>query len=228
MKRSEINAIIDSSIEFAKSMNFLLPEFAYWTPEDFRSKGSEYDEIFHNMLGWDITDFGSGRFEDVGLVMLTLRNGNYSDERYVKPYAEKMLIVLEGQVTPYHYHSLKMEDIINRGGGNLIVKLYNSKSPKETLDTDVSVNMDGRTYTVPAGEEVRVRPGQSITLHTGVFHSFWAEKGCGKVLLGEVSRVNDDYTDNNFLSEVGRFPEIEEDVPAKYMLYSEYSALGRR
>lgn len=227
MKRSEINAVIDSAIKLAGEHGFLLPPFAYWTAEELKSRSSEYDEIFDNKLGWDITDFGSGSFEKVGLTMLTIRNGNYYNDKYKKTYAEKLLVSGEGQITPYHYHSLKMEDIINRGGGNLIVKLYNSKGAKEFDDSDVCVNMDGRSFIVKAGTEVRVKPGESITLHTCTFHCFWAEPGYGKVLLGEVSRVNDDYTDNNFYEEVGRFPEIEEDVPAKHLLISEYNEIKR-
>ncbi len=227
MKRSEINEIIQQAIALSNEKGFLLPPFAYWTPEELREKGEEYDEIFDNKLGWDITDFGSGNFYDCGLTMLTIRNGNYADARYAKPYAEKILVAYEGQVTPYHYHAKKMEDIINRGGGNLIVKLYNSLSPTEFADTDVTVNKDGRNYKVKAGEEITVRPGESITLHTGVFHTFWAEKGKGAVLLGEVSKVNDDYTDNYFYRPTGRFPKIDEDVPAKYLLICEYDELKR-
>jgi len=77
------------------------------------------------MLGWDITDFGGGDFLKKGLLLFTMRNGNLYDDRYTKPYAEKYLIVEEGQVTPFHFHWKKMEDIINRGGGNLLVQVYN-------------------------------------------------------------------------------------------------------
>lgn len=222
MKRSQINSIIDGAIGFSAEHKFLLPPFAHWSKDELLSKGGQYDEIFDNKLGWDITDFGSGDFKKVGLTMLTIRNGNYRDGKYKKSYAEKLLVVEEEQITPYHYHALKMEDIINRGGGNLIVKLYNSKNEKEFADTDVLISKDGRNYYAPTGSEVRVSPGESITLHTGVFHSFWAEKGKGKVLLGEVSRVNDDYTDNYFYLPAGRFPEIEEDEQAEYLLLSEY------
>ena len=53
-------------------------------------------------------------------------------------------------------------------------------------------------------------PGESITLLPGVWHGFWGE---GKdVLIGEVSTVNDDLTDNVFAEPIGRFAEIEEDA----------------
>ena len=223
MKRSEINSIIRNSIEFLKSQNFALPPFAFWSPEEWALKGHEYDEIRDNALGWDITDYGFGDFSKVGLFLFTIRNGNQKrPEEYKKPYAEKIMIVDDGQVTPYHYHWYKMEDIINRGGGTLVIKLYNSDKETDLLDkvNPVTVHSDGRTYEVPAGTEVRLAPGESVTLHQGQYHSFWAEGG--KTLVGEVSQCNDDNADNRFLDNVGRFPEIEEDEPKEYLLCNEY------
>ena len=220
MKRSELNQIMKNAVEFIDKMNFKLPPFAFWSPEEWTQKGHEYDEIRDNMLGWDITDFGSGDFLKIGLLMFTIRNGNFNDPKYVKPYAEKLLIVEDGQVTPYHFHWSKMEDIINRGGADLIVKVYNSTEDGRFADTDVDIYMDGRHFTVAAGSTVRLKPGESITLQTGMYHSFWAEGG--KVLLGEVSKVNDDRVDNRFYESTGRFPEIEEDEKPLYLLGNEY------
>jgi hypothetical protein len=112
-----------------------------------------------------------------------------------------------------------MEDIINRGGGTLVVKNYNSAPDGKVLDTPVTIYKDGRAYQVQAGEEVRVYNGESITLMTGQYHTFWAEGG--KCLVGEVSVMNDDNVDNRFLEPVGRFPAIEEDAPILYPLFSE-------
>ncbi len=222
MKRSELNHIMSAAVEFINAMQFKLPPFAFWPAAAWQSKGHEYDEIRHNMLGWDITDFGSGRFHQIGLLMFTLRNGNYLMAKYAKPYAEKLLIVKEEQVTPYHFHWQKMEDIINRGGGNLMVQVYNSTENDELAATPVPVSMDGRNYTVPAGTVLRLTPGESITLPTRNYHKFWGEAGQGTVLVGEVSKVNDDTSDNRFLEAVGRFPKIEEDEPPLYLLCNEY------
>ncbi len=222
MKRSEINQLMKEALAFIGERKFELPPFALWTPEEWETKGSEYDEIRRNMLGWDITDFGSGDFHKVGLLLVTLRNGNAADPACKKPYAEKLLLVEEGQVTPYHFHRSKMEDIINRGGGNLICKVYNSTPDEKLADTDVTVHSDGRVYTVPAGTEIRLTPGESITLHQGQYHSFWGEPGFGKVLLTEVSMVNDDRTDNRFLEDAGRFPPIEEDEKPLHLLAVDY------
>lgn len=224
MKRSELNKIMSEAVSFMDKMNFKLPPFAFWGVEEWETKGSEYDEIRDNMLGWDITDFGSGDFYKVGLLMFTVRNGNFNTEKYIKPYAEKLLIVEEEQITPFHFHWSKMEDIINRGGGNLLVQVYNSKADGEFDNTPVLISMDGRNYRVEAGTVIKLTPGESITLPTGQYHKFWGEKGTGRILLGEVSKVNDDRVDNRFHDKVGRFPQIEEDEKPLYLLGNEYPA----
>ncbi len=220
MKRSEINKIMKDALAFIAEYKFALPPFMTWTMEEWQTKNSEYDEIKENMLGWDITDFGSGDYHKIGLLMLTIRNGNMHNKKYDKTYAEKLLISEEGQVTPYHFHWKKQEDIINRGGGVLVLKCYNSDSEGNRLETPVTIYKDGRAYVVSAGERVELQVGESITLPTGQYHTFWAEGG--PCLIGEVSRVNDDNVDNRFYENIGRFPEIEEDEPILYPLFSEY------
>ncbi len=220
MKRSEINKIILENIDFINKMNFKLPKFAYFTPEEWKEKGSEYNEIRENMLGWDVTDYGHGDFEKIGLFLFTIRNGNIN--KLGKSYAEKLLISDEDQYSPMHFHHNKMEDIINRGGGNLIVEVFNATDDDQLADTDVTVYIDGHTETVPAGTKIRLTPGESITLPQRQYHAFWAEKGYGKVLIGEVSMVNDDNVDNRFYEPQGRFPTIEEDESPIYLLCNEY------
>ena len=221
MKRSEINGILKENIEFIKSQNFSLPPFAWFTDE-WKGKGHEYDEIRDHMLGWDITDYGKGDFEKIGLFLFTIRNGKLGDPDCKKTYAEKLLISDEDQYSPMHYHYSKMEDIINRGGGVLVVEVYNRGDDDGLADTPVTVTTDGHVRTVPAGTKIRLMPGESITLPPYQYHAFWAEKGNGKVLIGEVSMVNDDNTDNRFYEDMGRFPKIEEDEPPLYFLCNEY------
>lgn len=168
MKRSKINMVIKEMETLIRKHGFEIPPFCSWTPEDWQTKGHEYDEIRDNMLGWDITDYGLGRFDEVGFALVTIRNGNVKDKRYPKPYAEKLLMVNEGQTAPMHFHWNKMEDIINRGGGNVLITVYNSTEDGEFADTDVTVHSDGRTYTVPAGTRVRLAPGESITIQPAV------------------------------------------------------------
>jgi D-lyxose ketol-isomerase len=176
-------------------------------------------------MGWDITDFGVGDFDAVGLFLFTLRNGQLSNLETLqgKLYAEKILIVREEQVTPFHFHFQKMEDIINRGGGELLLQFYNPADNGNALaDTEVTVSMDGVERTFAAGETVALRPGESVTLPPWLYHKFWGAPGKGTVLVGEVSRINDDNVDNRFLEDVGRFPEIEEDEAPLYLLVSDY------
>ncbi|NOY82072.1 MAG: D-lyxose/D-mannose family sugar isomerase [Kiritimatiellaeota bacterium] len=222
MKRSEINALIREAKAFFAEHRFAMPPFAFWSPEDWRGRGTEYDEIRDNALGWDLTDFGSGDFLRTGLLLFTLRNGKPGNPRYTKTYAEKIMIVREGQITPMHFHWKKMEDIINRGGGTLVLELYRADPDDEGRfwDRPFDVGIDGVCRTCRPGERVRLGPGSSICLEPFVYHAFWAEGGT--CLVGEVSKVNDDNTDNRFYEPCGRFPAIEEDEPPLHLLCNEY------
>lgn len=222
MKRSEINAAIKRMEELIEECRFMLPPFCSFTPYEWKSKDSSYDEVRENMLGWDVTDYGEGRFDEFGFTLITLRNGNLKDEKYTKSYAEKLLMLEEGQYAPMHFHWNKMEDIINRGGGNVLIKVYNSTDDGEFADTDVKVNTDGREYYVKAGTQICLAPGESITIYPYMYHDFIIEDGSGAVLLGEVSMVNDDNTDNRFYEELGRFPTVEEDEEPYRLLCNEY------
>ena len=223
MKRSEINAAIRALLELADAHRFLLPPFAHWPPDVWATQGPEYDEIRTARLGWDVTDFGRGDFLHFGLTLFTLRNGLHNRPG-AKPYAEKLMLAQERQLTPMHFHWQKAEDIINRGGGDLICKVYLADKAEQLSDRPVCVSMDGQLLEVPAGTELIVRPGASITLTPYLYHAFWARPGAGAVLLGEVSAVNDDVHDNRFLEPLPRFPGIEEDVPPFRLLCHEYPA----
>lgn len=221
MKRSEINAAIRKMEQLVRANGFHLPPFCGWTPQEWAEKGHEYDEIRDNMLGWDITDYGLEDFEKVGFALITLRNGNQHNPKYKKVYAEKLLMLREGQHSPMHFHWKKSEDIINRGGGTLIIHVYNDDNG-ELGTSDVLVNSDGCSYLVPAGTGVELRPGESITLWPHQYHDFDVMPGSGDVLIGEVSMCNDDNTDNRFYEHVGRFPNIVEDEPPYRLLCGEY------
>lgn len=223
MKRSTINALIDEAKRFFGDHQFYLPPFASWTPADWMAKGVGVQEIVENRLGWDITDFGSGDFENTGLLLFTIRNGHPSNWETLegKLYAEKIMVVKVGQITPLHFHWNKSEDIINRGGGDLALALYNATEDDELAETPVTVQMDGIQRTFEAGETVLLTPGESITIPTRLYHRFWGEMT--KVLVGEVSLVNDDDQDNRFYKPRGRYPTIEEDVPPAHLLVMDYA-----
>lgn len=229
MKRSEINGLIREAKQFMEARRFHLPPFAFWSPDDWAGRGPECADIVRECLGWDITDFGSGDFAKIGLLLFTLRNGipAAGGEPAGRPYAEKIMVVREGQVTPTHFHWSKVEDIINRGGGDLVIRLWGS-TEEERLSVDpVTVRIDSTARTVKAGDTVTLRPGESICLERGVYHAFWGREGGGPVLVGEVSLVNDDARDNRFLEPVGRFPAIEEDEDPVHLLCGEYGRVYR-
>lgn len=221
MKRSEINAYLVEALAAFRNAGCTLPPFGYLPYAKWSTCGHEYDEIRRCMLGWDITDFGSGDFLHTGLTLFTLRNGAPTDPAG-KTYAEKLMYVRPGQVTPMHYHTRKMEDIIVRAGANLIVELWLPDEKDRLSDRDVTVSMDGVQQTFPAGSRIALAPGQSITMARGLYHSFFADGG--PCVVGEVSMVNDDNTDNHFLKACGRFPPIEEDAEPEFCLCWEYPA----
>lgn len=219
MKRSEINTYLAEALAAFQKAGFTLPPFGYLPYAKWSTRGHEYDEIRRCMLGWDITDFGSGDFLRIGLTLFTLRNGDPTDPAG-KTYAEKLMYVRSGQVTPMHYHTRKMEDIIVRAGANLIVELWLPDENGGLSDRDVTVSMDGVRQTFPAGTRIAVAPGQSITMARGLYHSFFADGG--PCVVDEVSMVNDDNTDNHFLEACGRFPPIEEDAEPEFCLCFAY------
>jgi len=227
MKRSEINAIMRDADDFIRAHWFYLPPFAYWTPQVWAAKGEEVREIVDRNLGWDITDFGQGDYASCGLFMFTIRNGDTEKLKAMrgKLYAEKILVVDVDQITPMHFHWRKTEDIINRGGGKLVIQLYNSTDDEKLAGSAVTVSIDGTRRTVKAGDTVVLSPGESITLTDHLYHKFWGAEG--RVLVGEVSLVNDDNIDNRFFEPVGRFPAIEEDEPPLYLLCNDYSRYYR-
>jgi hypothetical protein len=219
MKRSEINALIRDAKDFFASFKFALPPWAFWSPEQWKGKGAS--ETVRNQLGWDLTDYGAGDFDRRGLILFTIRNGNLA-AGHPKKYAEKIMIVRENQICPMHVHWSKTEDIINRGGGNLVIELYGSTPGEELAREPLAVSVDGFTRIVQPGGTVVLSPGESIFLEQGMYHRFYGEPGKGKVLVGEVSSVNDDNTDNRFLEPQARFPEIDEDEPPLHLLCTDY------
>ena len=224
MKRSEVNKALRELEAMCQKYRCYLPPFCHFTPEEWETKGHEYDEVRDCCLGWDITDYGQGNFDKIGFSLITIRNGSQTmREKYPKVYAEKLLFLKEGQYSPNHFHWYKTEDIINRGGGTLLIRVFNSL-PDEEVDrvSGVTVHLDGVVRTVPAGTQVRLEPGMSISIQPRLYHDFTVEPGTGPVLIGEVSQVNDDNTDNRFNPPVGRFPAIEEDEPPYRLLCNEY------
>ena len=204
---------------------FVLPPFARWTPDEFRANAATARHVIASRCGWDITDYGQGRFDEMGLFLFTLRNGLLGDLQNGTGmcYAEKLLISRQDQLSPMHTHVIKAEDIINRGGATLVVELYGSDDEGNFAEDRGGVVMcDGIVKTFNPGEKLRLAPGESVTLRPGDWHAFWGDGG--DVLIGEVSTVNDDETDNIFREPIGRFAEIEEDETPTHLLVNDYRA----
>lgn len=226
MKRSEINKAILDAMERLGEYKITLPSFGYWKKEDWMAKKDITERIRERMLGGDVTDFGTDDFEHVGATLFTLRNGDKSDEALKMPYAEKYIILSdkEEQEIPLHYHVYKSEDIINRGGGVMVVQLFNkAEDGGLDMENDVVVYTDCIKRVLKPGELIEVHPGDSITLEPYVYHRFYAKKGCGLLIAGEVSKVNDDNTDNVFFKNSERFAAVEEDENICYPLVNEYN-----
>ncbi len=219
MKRSEINAAIGVAEGLLTEYRWLLPDWAGWSQDDYAAEPELAAFLAARQLGWDVTDFGLGDFAHTGLTLFCVRNGVQGDPATL-PYAEKLLFVGEGQVTPFHSHKVKMEDIMVRGGGNLMVAFT-----REGSSTDDPVRVDGRAVADPYGAPIRLRPGQGITIPRGMKHSFWGEPGAGPAFCAEISQCNDDLTDNYFLDPIGRFSTIEEDAPKRHPLWNEIGAI---
>ena len=224
MKRSELNTLMNEAGGLLRQHGFHLPPFAFWSPDEWRTKGDEVREIVDRQLGWDITDFGSGDYRQCGLFLFTLRNGAPENLKAAcgKVYAEKIMLVKVNQITPMHFHWNKTEDIINRGGGTLAIELYGATSAEGLSEQPLTVSLDGIRRTVHPGGIIRLTPGESITLEPYMYHQFWAEDDL--TVVGEVSTVNDDAADNRFFEPAGRFQDLEEDEPPLYLRVNDYPA----
>ncbi|MBC6443434.1 MAG: D-lyxose/D-mannose family sugar isomerase [Rhodobacteraceae bacterium] len=226
MKRSRVNALLAEGEELIRAHGFTLPPFANWTPADFATRKAAARRIMDARCGWDVTDYGAGRYDEMGLFLFTLRNGHPDALRRGGGmcYAEKLMISKQGQLSPMHTHLAKTEDIINRGGATLVVELYGA-APDGSFAEDQggTVWCDGIACPYGPGQKLRLAPGESVTLMPGDWHAFWADGG--DVLIGEVSTVNDDEADNLFRDPLNRFSGIEEDEPPARLLVSDYAAI---
>lgn len=223
MKRSMINREIALAQKLLEANNIRLPDFGYYSPQNWADLDEDVQAVKATMMGWDVTDFSCDDFYKTGAVLFTLRNGSVGNPLLGTPYAEKYIMLHPGQTLPMHMHRTKSEDIINRSGGTFIIKLFGAgEDQKIDYKKDVTVYCDGHKKTLQAGTELAVTKGNSITLKPFVYHSFWAAYPGGDIVVGEVSSINDDKTDNVFVETIGRFSNIEEDEDRRFLLCNEY------
>jgi D-lyxose ketol-isomerase len=226
LKRSTINQSIELAMKEFRRHSLFLPPFAFWSPEEWSRKGDEVNEIRECRLGWDVTDFGLGKFDYLGRILFTLRNG-WGKTTYPKAYAEKFILDPPGQRAPWHLHWRKREDIINRGiEGTIVVQVCPSNPDGSDSDQPFTIQVNGITNEFPGGrKKIRLDPGDSLCLEPGILHQFWGAEGDGVAVSGEVSSVCDDVNDNLFVGEESiRFPAINEDEEPRYLLCNEYRA----
>lgn len=215
MKRSDINKNIQQIEKFCRKHGYILPKL------DLKSKKT-LNELKLRQIGWDITDFGSNRFNKIGLSLFTLRNGNKEEKKTI-PYCEKLMFALPGQKTPCHFHKKKTEDIFVRAGSNLIIRIWPSRLNQKKDGLKMKVLFNGSEYReIISGQMISLKPAETVTLTPADSHEFYGDpKGSG-TLIGEVSTYNDDAGDNYFIDKVARFPKIDENEKIRYYLVGDY------
>ena len=225
MLRSFVDRRIEAMLDFCDRCSFKLPPFAHWSGDDFRAAPDSARRIAQGGLGWNIVEFRRGAFATEGLSVFTLRMGDWRalKEGTGRLYSEKALFAENGQRTPHHYHAVKTEDIMNRGGARFVVELFKVDRAGRRLDERVRVLKDATMVEVAAGGRIVLEPGESLVLEPYVAHAFWAEGGA--TLGGEVSLANDDATDNYFLPPPDAPAPIDEDAPMRHPTVGDYVRL---
>ncbi len=162
---------------------------------------------------WDVTDFGLADWRNFGLVLV-----NLAEE---PEYCEKLMYAQKGMTTPAHCHRKKKEDIICRWG-RLAVQVW-AGVPNESGEREFSMPIDHEPVTVKSGQIIELPAGSRVTLVPGVYHAFYPLSD--ECIIGEVSTANDDLNDNFFVnSDIGRYPNLDEDEPAILRLLSDKTA----
>ncbi len=225
MKRSFVDARIDEMQALCDRLGVVLPGFAHWGKADFLADPDSAAFIAARGLGWNVVEFRPGAFATDGLTLFTLRMGDWRDlaTKRGRLYAEKAIMSLDRQRAPHHYHVVKTEDIVNRGGARFVVELFRVNGHGEPTRDRFHVLKDVSVLDLGPGDQVRLEPGESLTLEPYVAHAFWAEGGTA--LAGEVSLANDDSTDNYFVPGLAPPGPIVEDAPARRVTVRDYSWL---
>lgn len=225
MRRSFIDRRIEAMLELCDRCRFKLPPFAQWSEAQYRAQAASARLIRAAGLGWNVVEFAPGAYAAQGLSVFTARMGDWRNLAAGggRLYGEKAMMAEDGQVTPRHYHVVKTEDILNRGGARFIVELCKVDAAGARLDERFGALKDAETLDLAPGARVTLEPGESLTIDPFIAHSFWAEGGA--VLAGEVSLANDDATDNYFQPPLAPFAPIEEDAPMRYVTVRDHARI---
>jgi len=223
MRRSQLDTIIDETRSIMARHGQILPPYALWTPAEWRARALETRLMRERGLGWNVATFKADAFAESGIVVFTTRMGDHRDlaAGRGKLYGEKIFVCRDGQRVPYHYHRVKTEDVVNRGGGSFVIDLLQVDEGGQPTDLPFELDRDGIRVTVPARASLSLAPGEGLTLDPLIAHAFRAEGG--DVVCGEVSLANDDAADNYFLEPL---PDqaITEDAPARHCIVADYSS----
>jgi len=225
LRRSFIDARIEAMAALCERCGVRLPPFAFWSEERYREEPAAARRISEAGLGWNIVEFQPGGFASEGLGVFTLRMGDWRQLATGRGrlYAEKALMAEDGQRTPHHYHIVKTEDIINRGGARFVVELFKVDRGGAPLRERFRARKDATMLDLEPGSRVRLEPGESLVLEPFVAHAFWAEGGTA--LAGEVSLANDDSSDNYFLPPPATPAPIEEDRAKRFVTTRDHARL---
>jgi D-lyxose ketol-isomerase len=225
VKRSFIDQRIDAMLALCDRHGVKLPPFALWGEARYRADASAATRISEAGLGWNIVEFAPGAFAREGLALFTLRMGDWRRlaSGRGRLYAEKAMMAEDGQRTPHHYHIVKTEDVLNRGGARFVIELFKVDRAGAPLKERFQALKDATMLDLAPGDRVRLEPGESLVLEPFVAHAFWAEGGT--TLAGEVSLANDDLGDNYFLPPPAAAAPIVEDVPQRYVTVRDHARL---
>ena len=222
MKRSFVDARIEAMLKLCNRHGVTLPPFALWDAAAFRKQPEAAALIAGRGMGWNVVEFNPGAFATEGLTIFTLRMGDWREghSKGGRRYAEKAIMSDDGQRAPHHYHIAKTEDILNRGGARFVVELFKVDSHGAPTKERFRALKDVTTLDLGPGDQVRLEPGESLTLDPYVAHAFWAEGGTA--LAGEISLANDDTRDNYFVPPLAPLEPIDEDTPARFVTVRDY------
>jgi len=230
VKRSEINATLLLARDFFEAYRFKLPKWAAWSPVNWDYSGEEMQAIKDCQLGWDVTDFAQGNFSEQGMTSFMLRNGapslepppDHAPQEAKRHYSEKIMLVQLHQTLPLLALKHRTQDLINRGGGDLVVQVYLSTTEYELDEKKrVPLQVNGIAYNVKAGGIVRLVSGDGLTLQPATYYKYWAEKA--SCIVGAISTTCDETNDYLFFDpNCQRFPSIEPDESPLHLLHYEY------
>lgn len=225
MKRSFIDSRIDAMLALCDRHGFALPPFARWDAAAYRADPQAAARILAGGLGWNVAEFKPGAFATDGIVVFTTRMGDWRalGSGRGRLYGEKAIMAMDGQRTPHHYHVVKTEDVLNRGGARFVVEMFKVDATGRRLADSFDVLKDASMVRVAPGGRIALEPGESLVLEPYVAHAFWAEGG--DVLAGEVSLANDDAADNYFLPALAPAEPVEEDAARRYVTLADVAGV---